>query len=444
MQCLEYSSSEARWLAPLLATLCRSATYRPSRSARHSVNSNPAQHSSEMFAVAAALAAAPLVMALYAYMGYPALLWSVTRVRRRQIPATAGGTWPTVTVTVPVFNAASSIRATLEGIVGLEYPSDKLQLLVLSDASTDGTDDIVGEFAGRGVELLRAPERRGKTAAENDAIKVARGEIVVNVDATVVVPPGSLKRLVRVFDDPTVGVASGRDISFPAKGLDGTRAESSYVGYEMWLRDLETQVGSIVGASGCFYAIRRCIHDRPIPGELSWDFASPLVAREKGYRSVSVRDAVCLVPRTPQIQSEVRRKVRTMARGIRTLFYHRSLMNPFRYGGFALMLISHKLLRWLPYLVLPLSILALGFLATRSAIGMTVFILVIIALGLGSSGFRHSAWSRLRPIAASAFFVAALAAGFLAWCDVLRGVRMATWEPTHRPDPGTTRMTSAG
>lgn len=396
-----------------------------------------------MFALAAALAAAPLVIALYAYVGYPAALWSLTRVRRRQIPSIADGAWPTVTVTVPVFNAASSIRATLEGIVDLEYPRDRLQLLVLSDASTDGTDAIVGEFAGRGVELLRAPERRGKTAAENDVIKVARGEIVVNVDATVVVPPGSLKRLVRVFDDPTIGVASGRDISFGAEGPDSTRAESSYVGYEMWLRDLETHAGSIVGASGCFYAIRRCIHDRPIPWELSWDFASPLVAREKGYRSVSVRDAVCLVPRTPQIQSELRRKVRTMARGIRTLFYHRALMNPFRYGGFALMLISHKLLRWLPYLLAPISILALGFLATRSAIGATLFILAGGALGMGISGIRHSPWSRLRPVAASAFLVAAFGAGFLAWCDVLRGVRMATWEPTHRPDPGPTRVTSA-
>jgi cellulose synthase/poly-beta-1,6-N-acetylglucosamine synthase-like glycosyltransferase len=396
-----------------------------------------------MFALAAALAVAPLVIALYAYVGYPALLWSVTRVRRRQIPTTATGPWPTVTVTVPVFNAVSSIRATLEGLVGLEYPRDKLQLLVLSDASTDGTDTVVREFAGRGVELLRAPERRGKTAAENDVIKFARGEIVVNVDATVVVPPGSLKRLVRVFDDPTIGVASGRDISFGAEGLDSTRTESSYVGYEMWLRDLETQAGSIVGASGCFYGIRRCIHDRPIPWELSWDFASPLVAREKGYRSVSVRDAVCLVPRTPQIKSELRRKVRTMARGIRTLFYHRALMNPFRYRGFAVMLISHKLLRWLPYLLAPVSILALGFLATQSASGQALFVLACVALGIGISGIRDSSWARIKPVAASAFLVAAFAAGFLAWCDVLRGVRMATWEPTPRPDPGTTRVTSA-
>ena len=128
----------------------------------------------------------------------------------------------------------------------------------------------------------------------------------------------------------------------------------------MWLRDLETKAGSIVGASGCFYGVRREIHQRPLPRELSWDFASPLVAKQLGYRSVSVNDAVCIVPRTHHMQSELRRKIRTMARGIRTLFYLRTMMNPFRYGAFALMLLSHKLVRWLPYLLAPVSFFALA------------------------------------------------------------------------------------
>src|SRR6266516_6361113 len=152
----------------------------------------------------AAIAAAPVVIALYAYVGYPAFLWSVTRLTRRSAKrAESEVSLPMVTVTLPVYNAARSIRATLEALNALEYPRERLQLLVLSDASTDGTDDVVREFSGRGVELLRAPERRGKTAAENAAVSVARGEIIVNVDATVRVPPASLKRLVAAFVDPT-------------------------------------------------------------------------------------------------------------------------------------------------------------------------------------------------------------------------------------------------
>ena len=397
-----------------------------------------------MFALAVALAAAPLVLAVYAYVGYPAIVWTLTRARRNNVSPTNAATWPMVTITVPVYNSVSSIRATLEGLTKLDYPRDKIQLLVLSDASTDGTDAIVRQFAPRGVELLRAPERRGKTAAENAVISIARGEIIVNVDATVIVPSDALKRLVRVFDDPTIGVASGRDISLGGETSDNTRAESSYVGYEMWLREIETLAGSIVGASGCFYGIRRCIHDQPLPPELSWDFASPLVAKAKGYRSVSVSDASCLVPRTPHIQSELRRKVRTMARGIRTLSYHRALMNPFRYGAFALMLISHKLIRWLPYLLAPISIGALAYLATQSVIARGTLALVGVVVIVGTLGIRYKRLSRSRPVAASAFLVAAFAAGFLAWCDVLRGVRMSTWEPTPRPDSTPPGVMSAG
>jgi cellulose synthase/poly-beta-1,6-N-acetylglucosamine synthase-like glycosyltransferase len=181
--------------------------------------------SPRMSSVAVALVAAPLVIAIYAYVGYPAALWVITRVRVKREQLQGGGEWPTVTVTVPVYNAKAGIRATLEGLMSLDYPRDKLQLLVLSDASTDGTDDVVREFAHRGVELLRASKRLGKTAGENAAHAVARGELIVNVDASVVIPPDSLKRLVRVFADQTIGVASGRDVSIGGGGPEVTGAE---------------------------------------------------------------------------------------------------------------------------------------------------------------------------------------------------------------------------
>ena len=385
-----------------------------------------------MFALAVVIAVAPIAAAIYAYVVYPAIIWVITRVRPLS-DAVQSGDWPAVTITVPVYNAVSSIRTTLERLLELDYPRDRFQLLVLSDASNDGTDEVVREFAGRGVELLRAPSRRGKTAAENSAVGVARGDIIINVDATVLVPASSLKHLIRAFNDPTVGVASGRDVSVGSAGNRDGGAESGYTGYEMGVRDLETQIGSIVGASGCFYGIRRTIRRSALPVGLSWDFASTLVARQQGYRSVSVPNAVCLVPRTAEIRSELRRKARTMARGLSTLFHFRSLMNPFRYGGFALMLISHKLFRWVPYLLLPVAILALGLLATRN--GAAAAVLAIVAFGLlsGAVAITYGSAIRFRPLVLAGFVVAALSAGFLAWVDALRGTRMATWDPTPRP-----------
>jgi cellulose synthase/poly-beta-1,6-N-acetylglucosamine synthase-like glycosyltransferase len=380
-----------------------------------------------------AVVVAPLAIGAYAYAIYPALLWVLTRRRTARAAAGDDFRWPSVTVTVPVYNSAAGIEHTLTRLLDLDYPRDRLQILVLSDASTDGTDDVVRRFETQGVELWRAPERRGKTAAENAAVALARGELIVNVDATITVPRESLKRLVSAFSDPTVGVASGRDVSVAAGELSAG-GEAKYTGYEMWLRDLETRAGSIVGASGCFFAIRKEVHARPLPPELSWDFASSLVARTLGFRSVSVSDAICVVPRTAEVRTELRRKSRTMARGLSTLFHFRSLMNPVRYGSFALMLISHKLLRWLPYLLIPFALLALVALAVRSPLAAEVTAFASIGVLGGIAGMRSRRAARWKPLMLAGFVVAALSAGFLAWFDALRGVQMVTWNPTPRPN----------
>src|SRR5712675_2467129 len=135
-----------------------------------------------MFVLAVVLAAAPLIIALYAYIGYPLLLWIIGRIRPRGSTARDIAPWPSVTITVPVYNAISSIGATLACLLELDYPRHLLQILVISDASSDGTDDVVRSFADRGIELLRLDVRRGKTVAENAALAVSRGEIMVNVD----------------------------------------------------------------------------------------------------------------------------------------------------------------------------------------------------------------------------------------------------------------------
>jgi glycosyltransferase involved in cell wall biosynthesis len=390
-----------------------------------------------VFALAVALAASPIVVALYAYLAYPAIIWAFTRTRPRGEAMVQGGDWPTVTITVPVYNGVSSIRSTLERLLELDYPRERLQLLVLSDASNDGTDEVAREFAAKGIELIRAPSRRGKTAAENAAVTLARGDIIVNVDATVVVPVGSLKRLIRVFDDPMVGVASGHDVSVGSADKRDAGAESGYTRYEMWVRDLETRAGTIVGASGCFYGIRRLIRVSALPAGLSWDFASTLMARHQGYRSVSVPDAVCIVPRTAEIRFELRRKARTMARGLSTLFYFRELMNPFSYGRFALMLISHKLLRWVPYLLAPLAVFALALLGSQSRVAAVLFAAVVVCLLTGSAVIFYGRPIAFRPLALAGFAMAVFSAGFLAWIDALRGTRMAIWDPTPRPTAST-------
>jgi cellulose synthase/poly-beta-1,6-N-acetylglucosamine synthase-like glycosyltransferase len=376
---------------------------------------------------------APIAMVAMAYVGYPLLLALASVFRSRRPRLTDPPEWPRISLTVPAYNAQASIGQTLESLLRLEYPADRRQIVVISDASTDETDTIARSYASRGVELVRLPDRRGKTAAENAAGAIVRGDIVVNIDATVRVPPESLKKLVRVFQDSTVGVASGRDVSTSGDGMQSTRGESGYVGFEMWVRSLETGLDSIVGASGCFYGIRRRLYDAHFPEHLSRDFASALIAKENGLRAVSVNDAVCEVPRTPSLRLEVERKTRTMARGLETLWYKRHLMNPFRYGGFAFMLIGHKLCRWLVYPLLPAAVVGLVLLSFDSRVGAGLLAVAGIAIALGVAGIRWREGRTPAVLAVPGFILAANLAGVLAWIKVLRHEASPIWEPTRRP-----------
>jgi len=375
----------------------------------------------------------PLLLGAYAYVAYPALLKLLNR-GRHTLPTADPAEWPAISIVVPAYNEAASIRRTLDSLLALDYPADRRQILIVSDCSSDGTDDIVAGYADRGVELLRMPERSGKTAAENAALSRITAGIVVNTDATIRILPASLKPLIRMFQDPAIGVASGRDVSVGDLSAEGNQGESGYVGYEMWVRSLETRMNSIVGASGCFYAIRRELHETLVPSALSRDFASALTAREHGMRAVSVDEAVCLVPRTVSLRREFRRKIRTMARGLETLWYKRHLLNPVRYGSFAWMLWSHKLVRWLVFLVWPLALLGLLLLARDSILARVLFGLALVGMGLGLLAWRAPEGRPLpRLVAICGFALVSHVAGLVAWSKALRGELNPIWEPTRRP-----------
>lgn len=375
----------------------------------------------------------PVGIFLYAYAAYPLLLTLAGVFRRGWELPEAPDRWPLVSVSLPAHNEAAAIGGALDAFLAADYPPDRLQIVVVSDASTDGTDEVVASFGDGRVELVRLARRGGKTAAENAALPHLRGEIVVNIDASIRILPHSLKPLVRAFGDPSVGVASGRDVSSGPGSSEPVMAEEGYVGYEMWVRSRETRIGGIVGASGCFYGVRAHLHRTFLAEALSRDFASALVAREQGYRSVSVDDAVCAVPRAASLRAEFRRKLRTMARGLDTLAHNRHLLNPVRHGLFAWKLLSHKLCRWLVPLTLPLGAAGLVLLSVTEGWARALLVAALAGLLLGTVGFLwpedRQAPGVLRVVA---YVLGASVAGMLAWLHVLRGKRSPVWEPTRR------------
>jgi cellulose synthase/poly-beta-1,6-N-acetylglucosamine synthase-like glycosyltransferase len=370
----------------------------------------------------------------YTYVGYPLLLKALTLVRRRRhVPRDEPVEWPMVTVSVPVYNEAVQAAALLESLLALDYPEGRLQIVIVSDGSTDGTDEVVRAYADQGVELIRMPVRSGKTACENAVVSALRGDIVVNTDASIRMEKDAIRRLVAAFNDPGVGLASARDVSVSRATSGGNLGESGYVDYEMWLRDLETEAHGIVGASGCLYAIRARLHAIHVPESLSRDFCAALKCEAVGYRAVTVRDAVCYVPRTTSIRKEYWRKVRTMTRGIETLVHHRALLNPLRHGSFAWMLASHKACRWMVPWALLVATLGLGLVTPSHPWAPWLLAVVLAVFLMGIAGWMFGDGRRLpRPIQLSAFFVTANLAAMHAALRALNGAREPMWEPTRR------------
>jgi cellulose synthase/poly-beta-1,6-N-acetylglucosamine synthase-like glycosyltransferase len=386
-----------------------------------------------MTMIAFGLVAAPVALLLYAYAGYPLTLGVLARRKPCAERPPPPADWPRISICVAVFNEEAQIREMLESLIAIDYPPGRRQILVVSDASTDDTDRIVGEFAARGVELVRLETRSGKTGAENAGRSRLRGDIVVNTDASVRVHPDAVKRLVAWFADPEVGVASGNDVSVTSDAGGGRAGEADYVDYEMGVRSLETRVHGIVGASGSLYAIRARLHDYVLPARYSRDFAAALVAHEQGYRAVSVPDALCAVPRAGSLRREYRRKVRTMVRGMETLIYKRSLLNPLRHGVFAWMLFSHKLCRWL------VPVAAVGAVAGIAMLSLSEWwARWLLAGGLGVTALAAAGWywsGRRRvppPLSMLSYVVAGNVAALAAWLRVLRGAGSPIWEPTRR------------
>lgn len=387
-----------------------------------------------MRALAWVTAGGAVVLVVYAYVLYPLALAALGALRR---PRDAPGfdRWPSISIVLPVYNERAEVRDLLESVLALDYPGSR-QILVISDASDDGTDEIVSEYADRGVELVRLPERGGKTRAENEAADHVTGEIVVTTDASTRIPPNALEPLIDAFSDPGVGVASGRDVSVTRLEDDGNLTESGYVGYEMWVRSLETRAAGIVGASGCYYAIRRELHREHVPDGLSRDFASALVAREHGYRAVSVNEAVCMVPRTASVRREYRRKVRTVTRGMQTLWHKRHLLNPLRHGLFSWMLFSHKVSRWLiPWAALAALVALTGLALSLPALALVPVGAVLLGL-LATAGWLWRGDRVPKALALPAFLAASNIGVLAAWVRAVRGMDHAVWEPTRRAGGG--------
>ena len=290
-----------------------------------------------------------IVVVLYTYVGYPLLAMLLGRLRRRGVAK--GHHAPPVSILIAAYNEARCLRATLENKLSLEYPGP-VQIIVVSDGSTDGTDDIAREFEGRGVIVLRQEPRRGKTAALNVAAQHATGDILVFADANSIYATDALSMLTRNFSDPAVGYVTGRMVYGGHAGSAASMGCRAYMHYEDLLRRSETALGSIVGVNGGIDAVRRSLFLRMRDDQLP-DFVLPLHVVGCGYRVVYEPDALLHEDALTTSRSEYRMRVRVALRAWWAMFDMRALFDPRRHGMFSLQLFSHKVLRYAVFAAVP-------------------------------------------------------------------------------------------
>ena len=373
-------------------------------------------------------------VSVYSYLLYPlvlllVLLLSRRKAIRRPLPQ-AWGLLP-VTVIITARNEGARIRDKLENTLALEYPRELFSILVASDASTDDTDEIVGTYAGRHVELVRAQERKGKEYAQLCAIRRAGAPILVFTDAATRLESNALQLLVEHFSDPTIGAVSSRDELVGAAEDKGGGGEGAYVRYEMGLRAIESRAAGLVGLSGSCFAVRREVCER-------WRIDTPsditvaLLCAQAGMRAVSDERVKGAYLSIREESREFARKRRTIVRGMTAVWELRESLNPLRYGGFAFQVWSHKVFRWLVPVGMGLTLVASAALADSSPLYRIALLVQCAGYLAALMGWLSARLRGAAPVRIALYFVTVNLATAFALFDFLRGVRITTWNPSQR------------
>lgn len=322
----------------------------------------------------------------YVYFGYPALLFVLARGARNE-SSYAKSEPPRVTLLISAFNEEDCIAEKLENSLRLDYPKEMLEIIVISDASDDRTDDIVRDFAGRGVRLLRMENRGGKTLGLNAGVEGAHGEVIIFSDANAMYQEDAVRSLIAPYVDETIGAVIGES-TYVQPDEDSGRSESLYWRYETAIKRYESELGSVVGGDGAIYSVRKGLF-KPMSADALSDFVNPLQVVEQGMRCIYEPRAVSIEEVAGSFQKEFKRKVRIVNRAWRALWRFRNMLNPVRFGAFALKLWSHKVLRWLVPFMMAIAFVLNLVLIAQSPVYVMTLIAQLIFYGLAAIGFLN-------------------------------------------------------
>jgi len=364
----------------------------------------------------------------YVYIGYPVLI-GILAYFFSQPKKFSDGDEPSVSFIISAYNEASVIAAKIENSLGLAVPTERLEVIVVSDCSDDGTDEIVRGSEGLGVRLLRQNQRLGKSAALNYAVPQARGTILVFSDANALYQPDAIRHLVRHFSNPKIGYVVGNArYSEKDSGSSSAESEGLYWKLETYLKKQESIFGSVVGGDGAIYAIRRELYSPLLPTDIN-DFLNPLQIIARGYNGVFEPSAVCYEEAAENFSQEYRRKVRIISRSLNALRRVPEVLNPLRNTRHWFSLVSHKVLRWFaPFFMI--FCFASSLALWRSPLYKTAAILQAAFYALALIGWKWRPENKIGKLLSLAFYFCMVNLASLVGCvKCFRGDLSGIWAP---------------
>ena len=363
----------------------------------------------------------------YVYCGYPMLVYAVSRAFGKSVAR--GPFEPSVTIVITAYNEENGIRAKIENTLLVEYPKEKLEIIVASDGSNDATEEIVRQFSNRGVQLFRQEGRAGKTATQNAAVERSKGEIILFSDATTMYRPDVLSSLLPNFADSSIGCVAGKLVYVNSADTNIGSGAKKYWSYETFLKEHESRACSLIGVSGCLYAVRKSAYV-PMYPEACSDFLICTVLYRQGLRSVYEPNAVCTEETNQRTREEFQMRVRVISQTFTDLWRNRDILNIFKTGFYGIEVISHKLLRYAVPLFLLLILFSSAYLALYER-----FFTLVLALEVGFYLCAFVAWLlelrrvKLGVFAVPLYFVLTNVSSTIGFYKFLRGHRFAQWEP---------------
>ena len=361
----------------------------------------------------------------YVYLGYPLLLATLSVLFQRRQPEP--DYTPNISVLIAAYNEVANIERKVIQTLQLDYPAEKIEVIVISDCSTDGTDEIVKGMADPRVRLLRIPQRGGKTNAQNQGVLEAKGEILIFSDATTVYHPMALRYLVSNYRDSSVGAVSGRYQYFDETGSSPTGLGTiAFWNYENLIKKFQSQIKTISGCCGCIYSVRKSAYTALDPDIIS-DLVQPLMVLKQGLRVVFEDRALAYEETTQTSSEEFSMRVRVVTRAIRGILRVSELLNPLQYGWISFQLLSHKILRWL------VAFFLIGiFLSNLALLNSDFYLYLFIAQALLYGSALLSLVLPLQKVSklltVPLYFCIVNVAAVVSIIELIRGKRYVVWE----------------